>query len=348
MAALGIGERLRSARQALGLSLEEIESVTRIRCAFLDALEREAFGDLPGPAYVRGFLRSYADYLGIPAEELLGAYPRNPPLHGAAGVLGRRDSPVEVRITPATRFSRTRGLLIGLGIVAGVGILLVGYVLLSQIRQFAQTPLPKASRPASGSTSPAVRSSATAPVRTEPVPPQAPPIQRVAPLPHPAAAPSIAPAVGGPSSLAPASAPQTSPPAAPAKPIPSPKPPPAPAASPSPTPPPATPPAGQGTPPGAPPAGAPQAGARLTSPLQIVVVASDRSWVRAVADGATVFEGIVNSGDRQVWSAKRELIIRVGNASGVNVSVNGRDLGHLGGAGQVVERTYQVGGEMTP
>ncbi|HKV43093.1 MAG TPA: DUF4115 domain-containing protein, partial [bacterium] len=126
-----------------------------------------------------------------------------------------------------------------------------------------------------------------------------------------------------------------------------PKPPAAPGAA-APIHPPAATPAVPGIPPAVPPAGSVAAGARLTSPLQIVVVASDRSWVRAVVDGTTVFEGIINSGDRQVWSAKRELVIRVGNASGVDVSVNGRDLGHLGGVGQVIERTYQVGGAMSP
>ncbi|HKV43410.1 MAG TPA: helix-turn-helix domain-containing protein, partial [bacterium] len=218
MAALGIGERLRSARQALGLSLEEIESATRIRRFFLDALEREAFGDLPGPTYVRGFLRSYADYLGIPAEELLEVYPRNVPLHGAPGVLGRRDSSVEVRITPATRFSRARGLFIGLGIVAGVGVLLVGYVLLSQIRQFAQTPPPAASRAAPGSSPRVGRPGAGAPVKAAPVPPQVPPNQHPAPPPRPAAAPSVVPTTGGPSPVAPVPPPRpasASPPAAP-------------------------------------------------------------------------------------------------------------------------------------
>src|SRR5437588_705074 len=148
MASLGIGERLRTARQALGLSLEEVETATRIRLAYLDALEREAFTELPNPAYVKGFLRSYAAHLGIPADELLAAYPRDASLGSAAEPVVRHDSPIDVVITPATPFSRTRRLLTIAGIVVGVGALIVVYVFFSQVREFARTPPPAFSRKA--------------------------------------------------------------------------------------------------------------------------------------------------------------------------------------------------------
>jgi cytoskeletal protein RodZ len=68
-----IGSVLRSRRQEMGLSLEQVAERTKIRKAHLDALEEEAFDVLPGKVYVIGFLQNYARFLGIPAEPLLNA-----------------------------------------------------------------------------------------------------------------------------------------------------------------------------------------------------------------------------------------------------------------------------------
>lgn len=60
-----IGSSLRQARQHRGLELVDVERETRIRAKYLDALEEERFDVLPGQAYVRGFLRTYAEFLGL-------------------------------------------------------------------------------------------------------------------------------------------------------------------------------------------------------------------------------------------------------------------------------------------
>lgn len=67
-----LGQQLREARQSRGLSIDEVAGGTRIRPAYIRALEEERFGDLPAPVYVRGFLRNYATFLGLDAEELIG------------------------------------------------------------------------------------------------------------------------------------------------------------------------------------------------------------------------------------------------------------------------------------
>lgn len=67
----GIGITLRDARVRRGLTIDEVAQETRISGRFIDALEREAFEELPAPVYVRGFLRSYANYLKIDAQPLL-------------------------------------------------------------------------------------------------------------------------------------------------------------------------------------------------------------------------------------------------------------------------------------
>jgi cytoskeleton protein RodZ len=69
-----IGEALRSAREAQGKSLDDAAVATRIRPTYLEALERERFGELGGSVYAKGFLRSYAGYLGVDPAPLLEAY----------------------------------------------------------------------------------------------------------------------------------------------------------------------------------------------------------------------------------------------------------------------------------
>ncbi|MCK9521412.1 MAG: helix-turn-helix domain-containing protein, partial [Dehalococcoidia bacterium] len=66
-----IGRALSDARIERDLSLDEVAAETRISARFLQALEREEFEELPAPVYVRGFLRSYANFLGIDAAPLL-------------------------------------------------------------------------------------------------------------------------------------------------------------------------------------------------------------------------------------------------------------------------------------
>lgn len=65
-----IGATLRKARQDIGATLDDVEYETKIRKRYLDALEREDYGDLPSAVYARGFLKTYANYLGLDGEEL--------------------------------------------------------------------------------------------------------------------------------------------------------------------------------------------------------------------------------------------------------------------------------------
>jgi cytoskeletal protein RodZ len=60
-----IGNSLREARIRKGLDYPEIEQATKIRVRYLRALEDEEFRVLPASTYVKGFLRTYADYLGL-------------------------------------------------------------------------------------------------------------------------------------------------------------------------------------------------------------------------------------------------------------------------------------------
>jgi cytoskeletal protein RodZ len=70
-----LGETLRRARLSKNVTFEDAERVTRIRREYLEALEQEDFNKLPAPVYARGFLRSYAGYLGLDPGELMPFFP---------------------------------------------------------------------------------------------------------------------------------------------------------------------------------------------------------------------------------------------------------------------------------
>jgi cytoskeleton protein RodZ len=108
-----LGDELREARLALGISVEEMAARLRIRRAHLEALEEGRLRDLPGAAYAVGFVRSYAAALGLDPDEMARRF-RD--LTGTAAVKPRLvfPEPVPDRGMPA-------GLMIGVGAMIAVG-----------------------------------------------------------------------------------------------------------------------------------------------------------------------------------------------------------------------------------
>lgn len=116
----GIGAALKEARLRAGIDVKEAEERTKIRARYLRALEAEDWEALPAPAYVRGFLRTYGQYLGIDGEALADEYRRrHEPGVGAPASLAS-DSMLRER----RRGAAARAPLI-LAIGAGIIILLV-------------------------------------------------------------------------------------------------------------------------------------------------------------------------------------------------------------------------------
>lgn len=68
-----LGSQLRTAREAKGLSLEQVFKATRIKLSYLEALESNRNDALPGLVQARGFVRTYANYLGLDGEILASA-----------------------------------------------------------------------------------------------------------------------------------------------------------------------------------------------------------------------------------------------------------------------------------
>ncbi len=151
MEPLGIGVRLRNAREARGLTLGAAESLTRIRAVYLQALEDEQFDRLPGPAYTRGYLRTYALALGLLANELVEMYP------AAFGTSPRpvfTTTPAQIPIRPTTPPSRLRRLVMYIGGTAVAVVLVLGLIGYQQLRQFAQPVPPVVSTPSVDSAQP--------------------------------------------------------------------------------------------------------------------------------------------------------------------------------------------------
>jgi cytoskeleton protein RodZ len=70
------GANFRKAREAAGLPLEKIAAETRISTRFLTAIENETFQLLPGGIFNRGFIRAYAEYLGLDSDQAVADYDR--------------------------------------------------------------------------------------------------------------------------------------------------------------------------------------------------------------------------------------------------------------------------------
>ena len=69
-----LGDLLRKTRESKDLSLQQVEEATKIRHAYLQALEEEAFDRLPAAVYVKGFLKNYALFLGLDSSSTLQLY----------------------------------------------------------------------------------------------------------------------------------------------------------------------------------------------------------------------------------------------------------------------------------
>ncbi|HDP80421.1 MAG TPA: hypothetical protein ENN21_06215, partial [Spirochaetes bacterium] len=89
-----IGEKLTAAREAKKLTRKDVAKETNISLMYIEALENEEFDKFPGETYVTGFLRSYADYLKLDADEIVQHY--------KAYKIGESATPIE-ELTRPTR-----------------------------------------------------------------------------------------------------------------------------------------------------------------------------------------------------------------------------------------------------
>jgi cytoskeletal protein RodZ len=170
---IDIGTTLRDARKRQGLELPECELQTRIRTRYLIALEEERFDVLPEPAYARGFLRSYATFLGIDARVLVEEFDDR-----MGGPPGGGEPPIPPSDPPQRRLPlpgaavRKRGGMRNKGaiawlVVGAFGALLVALWVGAAYRE-RPSPIttPAVSSPAAATTTPPVKGFSIAGVPT--------------------------------------------------------------------------------------------------------------------------------------------------------------------------------------
>lgn len=179
-----IGDTLREARLRHSGNLNEIAEYLCIKPNFLVALENSAYDKLPADAYVIGFLRTYANFLGLDGKEAVDRYRYE--------MAGRRKKPTLAMPTPLTEGHMPSGIIMVGVTVAVLLIYALWYGVSSSNRaEVVATPtLPTIAAPVSGTDAAA---GLTAPVSSSPeTPPQA--VAPTTPAPQPA---STAPATSG-------------------------------------------------------------------------------------------------------------------------------------------------------
>jgi cytoskeleton protein RodZ len=146
-----IGDQLRETRMRNRIDITEVEAATKIRAKYLRALENEEWDLLPGPTFVKTFLRTYADYLGLDARNLVEQY------------RARYERPSAQELTPfgtnlGARRARPRRPVLApwMAVLAGILVLIAALYLLGTWGddgdpgdEVSETPAPNAS-PAPG------------------------------------------------------------------------------------------------------------------------------------------------------------------------------------------------------
>lgn len=286
-----LGRLLYEARTARQLSLADVEAVTRIRQKYLEALETGDHARLPRGTVARGFLRTYAAYLGLDVQGLLDLYSQesgdiNQEMEiaepGKPRLIDYR--PLEVELIDPMAGTRWLPWVAALVVVAALAF--GGWWLLS--RNPGWNPLAALGPAASVTpTSTATQWVVTATPRASLTP--------TAPLPDPT------------SDLLPLPTPTVP-------------------ASPTPT-------------------LRPTITPEYVAALALEVQTTQRAWIRILVDGQIADEGTMDANTALVYEAENSITIRTGNGGGVNLFLNGEDLGLMGNVGEVVERTWVLNPE---
>ena len=120
-----IGETLRDARMRQGVDVSEVELSTKIRAKYIRALENEEWGLLPGPTFVKTFLRTYAEFLGLDAPLLVEDYKQQYEGYSDFDLVGITPPSRPRERRPPRRHGPSRGLILGLVLLGIVALLVV-------------------------------------------------------------------------------------------------------------------------------------------------------------------------------------------------------------------------------
>ena len=133
-----LGIRLKEAREAKGLSLEDLQTITKIQKRYLLGIEEGNYSMMPGKFYVRAFIKQYAEAVGIEPEELFNQYKQDIP-ETVNEQLPEQLSRVKTRKTPITGenskvFDLLPKLLVGV-VMIGVAALIYYYISQNAVKE---------------------------------------------------------------------------------------------------------------------------------------------------------------------------------------------------------------------
>jgi cytoskeletal protein RodZ len=149
-----IGNSLREARVRRGIDFAQAELATKVRGKYLRALEEEHFEVLPAETYVKGFLRTYAEYLGLDGQLYVDEY-------NSRFVIGEEQSEARARRSAARPQRRNRRLETNVVLIALAAIAVLTVIVISAWKASGGKP-PAAAKPPA----PVTKTGAPAPLLT--------------------------------------------------------------------------------------------------------------------------------------------------------------------------------------
>jgi len=129
------GEKLQKARLEKGLTLEDVAKSTKIKVEFLSYIENGEYEKLPSVSYAHGFVRNYAEFLGLPEKQIMALFRREFDEEKAYRVLPRGFEKTEEFSVSKFKLERTIILIILIFIV------FMGYLLFQYRYAFLNPPL---------------------------------------------------------------------------------------------------------------------------------------------------------------------------------------------------------------
>ncbi len=335
-----IGDLLRETREQYGTSIEQVGATLRIRPIFLQAIEDNHYDRLPGPVYALGFVRTYADYLGLDGEAVAQRFKNE-----AAGLETKSDLSFPM---PLPERSMPGGALLLVALIVAACAYAIWYYRAAGDRMRAERvaevpsqliPLPP---PEPSIAAGPVGSAANAPALNDnaagSAAPSSPSSEQVPATPPGMTAPALTmppAASAGPVPGAPSTAEPSAPPAGRSggslavlpPPVPSPGQP-APAES-------ARLPAIPEPPAAAPALDTPRVYGVTNGPVRIIIKAAADSWVQVRdADQAVISMRVLKQGEAYRVPDRPGLTLRTGNAGGLEITVDGRPVAPVGPFGK--------------
>ncbi|MGZ4031065.1 MAG: helix-turn-helix domain-containing protein [Tumebacillaceae bacterium] len=128
-----VGTELKRLREQKGLTLDDVQYGTKIRSRYLEAIEAGELEALPGIVYARGFIKSYAEFLGVNGQELLETYgvATQPVENVPVETMSRRSSNITKKPLRTSTFggmNKLPQILAGVGVVAALVVIYVWIV----------------------------------------------------------------------------------------------------------------------------------------------------------------------------------------------------------------------------